>query len=485
MRNFSKYGDHLTHSSLTPALLIGILILSCTTTHNPDTIGENEGWIKAAMILKEIIPPTFRDQNYPVDPQKDKSGPGDRTRIQRQIDRCALEGGGTVLLTSGNYLSRGPIYLKSNVNLQISEGAVLNFDTIPQAHTPLVKVRWEGTVCWNYSPMIYAYREKNIGLSGGGVVNGHSLAFWSKWRAKQNPDKDILRQMGNDRIPEDQRVFGTGFLDRDQDGVDDGYGDGKVHFLRPTLVEFYECENILIEDLTFKESPFWTLHPVFSQNITMRNLSIFGGSVNDDGIDPDGCKKMLIENCYIETRDDAISVKAGRDQDAWNRPGTEDIIVRRCTLKTGVNAFCVGSEMSGGVQNIFVEDCKVLSAKHALNFKCNLDRGGEVSNIYMRNIDIDSCEKAMFIFRMDYHGYRGNNFPTKFHHFYASGIDCQYAGATGFQFVGVPAEPISDIFLHNIKIGSADTLLKFNHVERVVSSDIRFRGKTVTLPPKS
>ena len=139
--------------------------------------------------------------------------------------------------------------------------------------------------------------------------------------------------MGNDLIPEDQRVFGDGFLDLDGDGKDDGHGDGRSHYLRPTLIEFYNCEHILISDLTLKNSIFWNVHPVFCTNVTIRGLNIHGGYLNDDGINPDSCEDVLIEACSIETEDDAIAIKAGRDQDAWERPPSQNIIIRNCTLK--------------------------------------------------------------------------------------------------------------------------------------------------------
>ncbi|PJF38854.1 MAG: polygalacturonase, partial [Phototrophicales bacterium] len=146
--------------------------------------------------------------------------------------------------------------------------------------------------------------------------------------------------------------------------------------MRPTFIEFFECENILIDGLTLRNSPFWNVHPVFCRNVTLRNLNVEHGTTNDDGIDPDSCTDVLIENCTIDTHDDAIAIKAGRDQDAWKRPPAQNIIVRNCNLTSGVNAFCIGSEMSGDVRHVFFEKSKVARARHGINFKCNLDRGG-------------------------------------------------------------------------------------------------------------
>jgi polygalacturonase len=288
--------------------------------------------------------------------------------------------------------------------------------------------------------------------------------------------------MGNDTVPEYQRVFANGFLDLDGDGADDGYGDRMQHYLRPTLIELYECERILIEDLTIRDSPFWTVHPVFSKNVSLRKLKIYGESLNDDGIDPDSSEDVLIEGCKIKTHDDAIAIKAGRDQDAWDRPGSCNIIVRNNHLLSGVNALCIGSEMSGGVENFYVYDNYIAGGTHALNFKCNLDRGGKVQKVYIRDIQVESCQDALFIFRMDYQGYRGNLFPTKFNDFYVSGIQCKKVTKTPFRIVGVEEEPITRILLDNITIDEAGEESVIEFAEDLVFNEVSIEGKPFQLP---
>ena len=315
------------------------------------------------------------------------------------------------------------------------------------------------------------------------MIDGAAREWSMEWRKVQKPDKDRLRQMGNDTIPEVQRVFAEGFLDLDGDGQDDGYGDGQQHYLRPTLIELYECENILLEDFSIKESPFWTVHPVFSKNITVRNLTIYGAVLNDDGVDPDSCEDVLIEGCEIQTRDDAISIKAGRDQDAWNRPGSKNIVVRNNRLLSGANALCIGSEMSGGVSHVFAENNYIANGQHALNFKCNLDRGGQVEKVYLRNTEIESCGKAMFIFRMDYHGYRGNHFPTKFNDFYVSGIRCKNVEQKPFKIVGVQDQFITRVYLNDITIDKAGEESQFEYADDLVFSSVTINGKPLQYEP--
>lgn len=461
-------------------LFLLIVLNSCNTfSEQSARKTEKKGWEMVPEILERIVPPTFPNLTVNI---LDYGAQGDsvfnnKTAIQKAINECAEKGGGTVNVPAGEYFIDGPIHFKSNIHLHLMEGARLFFSSNPESYLPAVKVRWEGTICYNYSPLIYGYQLKNIAISGKGVIDGAAREWSRKWKKIQNPDKDILRQMGNDTIAEHKRVFGNGYLDLNQDGKDDGFGDGKPHYLRPSLILFFECENISIEGVTVKNSPFWTIHPVFCKNVTLKNLDVQGGVINDDGIDPDSSEDVLIEGCTISTRDDAISIKAGRDQDAWHRPGCKNIIVRNNLLQSGVNALCIGSEMSGGVSYVFAENNKITNGKRALTFKCNLDRGGEVSHVYLRNTDISSCKEGMFVFRMDYHGYRGNNFPTKFHDFYVSGITCGEVKEKPFSIVGVEAEPISKVFISDVKIKKAGEESLITFAKEMIFEDVFIDGK--------
>ena len=439
---------------------------------------EKEAWNKLPGILERIIPPEFADLQVLL---TDFGGTGDsisdnHVAFGKAIKNLAASGGGRLIVPPGEYFLDGPIHLKSNVNLHIEEGARIFFSNNPDSYLPAVKVRWEGTVCYNYSPLIYGYQLENVAITGKGIIDGAAREWSIEWRKLQNPDKALLRQMGNDTVPEQHRVFANGYLDLDRDGRDDGYGDGKQHYLRPTLIELYECEGVLIEDLTMRDSPMWTVHPVFSKNVTLRNLKIFGETLNDDGIDPDSSEDLLIEGCEIRTHDDAIAIKAGRDQDAWDRPGSRNIIVRNNRLLSGVNALCVGSEMSGGVENLYAYDNFIAGGKHALNFKCNLDRGGQVQNVFIKDFEIESCQDAMFIFRMDYHGYRGNHFPTKFNDFFVSGIKCKKVEKTPFRIVGVVEEPITRILLDNITIDEAGEENVIEFAEKLIFNEVNIQG---------
>lgn len=457
-----------------PIALI-FLLLSCVRSDQAktDSIGVKEESPFDSLVL--LTPPVISPDSIYLNPLQGKKRSS--SFLNLTLDSLARSGGGVLVFGEGIHEIKGPIHLKSGVELHLEKDAVVRFSSNPEDYLPLVKVRWEGTVCYNYSPLIYGKGLKNIAISGKGTIDGNGVEWSSEWRKRQKPDKKRLRQMGNDTLPDEQRVFGNGFLDLNGDGEDDGYGDGKPHYLRPCLIEFYECENILIEGVTIKDSPFWTVHPVFSQNIVIRDLSITGTTLNDDGVDPDSCEDVLIENCTIRTHDDAISIKAGRDQDAWNRPGSKNILVRNNRLESGVNAFCIGSEMSGGVNDVFVINNQVSGGKHAVNFKCNLDRGGVVERVYIDSMQIKNTRGAMVIFKMDYKGWRGNVFPTAFRDFTLSNIQCDTVHGPAFEIVGVEQKPIENVTVRNTTIKYAAEDSRIEKAENVVFEGVRVNGE--------
>jgi polygalacturonase len=386
-------------------------------------------------IIKRIQPPVFASATITISATENF-----KKQVQQAIDSLSKSGGGKVIIAPGDYWCNGPLHLKTNINLHLSRGATIKFSTNPADYLPVVKVRWEGTVCYNYSPLVYAYQQKNIALTGEGVLNGQADQFWYAWKKQpdgndQEKDKKILRDMGRDGTAETNRVFGDG------------------HKLRPSLIELYECENVLLEGVTLEQSPFWTTHPVFSKNITIRNITIHKGSTNDDGIDPDGCQDVLIENCVIDTDDDPIAIKAGRDNDAWNRMQTKNIVIRNIKGRSNVgNGFCIGSEMSGGVENVFVENYTIEKTPNGINMKSNLDRGGFIKNVYLRNFVIDSASSTGILMQKDYHSYRGGNYPPQYSGIYLQKIIINNVEKKGMRITGVATQFIQHIWMDKLRI---------------------------------
>ncbi|RCR67483.1 glycoside hydrolase family 28 protein [Larkinella punicea] len=416
-------------------LTIGFLLVLFAMSPAQNPPPSNTFDRQVAAVLSRIKTPTFPKKDFQIE-----HADNFQNAVNQTIVACHKAGGGRVVIPKGEYVCNGPIRMLSNVNLHLSEGTLIRFGTNPADYLPVVKVRWEGTVCTNYSPLIYAHGQKNLAITGNGTLDGQADKFWFAWKKLPNGDdqekaKTILRKMGETGVPESERVFGAGYK------------------LRPTLLELYDCEGILLDGFTARRSPFWTIHPVFSKNITIRNLKIGHGTTNDDGIDPDSCEDVLIENCRISTDDDPISIKAGRDQDAWKRRGTRNVVVRKCTLQSRIaNGFCVGSEMSGGVENIWVDDCTMPNVTLGITLKANLDRGGFVRNVWVRNVTIDSCRQAAIRMQMDYHSYRGGNFPPDFDRISLENIHVRSARDYGWWLVGVPSKPIGLITMRNVAI---------------------------------
>ncbi|MDE6341849.1 MAG: glycoside hydrolase family 28 protein, partial [Muribaculaceae bacterium] len=278
-----------------------------------------------------IKAPSFRDKDYSIlqfGKISKKEGYLYTDMINKAIKKCHDEGGGRVIVPAGTWLT-GPITLLSNVNLHLEEGATLLFTTDVKQY-PVVLTRWEGMDCYNYSPMIYAYKQENIAISGKGTIDGGASRDnwwgmvgnahwgWKEGQQSQRTGRPILQEWNEKGVPVEERRMG------------DGYG------MRVQLVNPVECRNVLIEDVTMLRSAFWVMHPLMCENVTVRRVHVQNDGPNGDGCDPESCKDVLIEDCFFDTGDDCIAIKSGRNQDGlrWARP-SENIIVRNCYMKNG------------------------------------------------------------------------------------------------------------------------------------------------------
>jgi polygalacturonase/rhamnogalacturonyl hydrolase YesR len=318
--------------------------------------------------------------------------------INMAITACSKAGGGKVIIPSGTWKT-GALRLKSHVNLIVDKNATLLFIFDTKLY-PLVLTRWEGLDCWNYSPLIYAYQATDIAITGEGVIDGGGTnETWWKWcgatkygwrEGLQNQSKSgrpILQKWSEDGVDVSKRKLGNGYA------------------MRPQLINFNKCNGILIEGVTLLRSPFWVIHPLLSQNITVKNVHIENDGPNGDGCDPESCDKVLIENCFFHTGDDCIAIKSGRNADGrkWNIP-SQNIIIRGCTMADGHGGVVVGSEITGGCKNIFIENCKMDSPnlERVLRLKTNSCRGGIIENIFMRNVEVGQCREAVLKINLDY-----------------------------------------------------------------------------------
>jgi polygalacturonase len=294
--------------------------------------------------------------------------------INKAIDKANKMGGGIVVIPEGEWLT-AKIHFKSNVNLHLNKGATLLFSEDPKDYLPAVHSTWEGYECMNYSPLIYAYQCKNIAITGEGELKA-KMDVWKTWFKRPSGHMESLKRLyylASYNKPMEERQM-----------VNDSAN------FRPQFIQFNRCENILMDGVTITNSPFWTIHPFLSKNVILRNLKVYAHGHNNDGVDPEMSQNMLIENCVFDQGDDAIAIKSGSNQDAWrlNTP-SKNIVMRNCTVKNGHQLVAIGSELSGGVENVFIDKCTVVDGaklNHLLFIKTNERRGGYVKNIYMSNI---------------------------------------------------------------------------------------------------
>lgn len=383
------------------------------------SFSQNSNWMIAGKIINKLDSIEFPTKEYNIN---DMGAIGDgitpcKEIFEKSITLCSNNGGGIIKVPSGVYYIDGPLVLKSNVNIHFEKNAVLNFSTDEKDYLPAVQTRREGIEVYNYSPLIYAYHVNNIAITGEGTINGNGSKNFSKWKKQQKADQQMLRKMGQTNVPVYRRVFG----DKSR--------------LRPGFIELFGCSNVKIESITIKDSPFWVIHPVFCNNVIIRGVTVESYNTNNDGCDPESCRNVLIENCIFSTGDDAIAIKSGRDNDAWRvEQPTENVVIRNNTFKSKINGVCIGSEIAGGVRNVFIENIKIPKSSNAIYFKSNLNRGGYISNIYIRNIHADTIRTALIRFESNYKGERSSFNPTLFDNFVIKKYHVAYLKSVAFIF---------------------------------------------------
>ena len=375
-------------------LLIILLFIPCAAMANAwDT--------QYKQIEKNIRQPEFKDKSYNITDfgASTKAKAADNQKaINKAIATCSKNGGGRVVIPGGTFIT-GAITMLSKVNLHIEKNGVLLFAFQPELY-PIVPTRWEGIDCWNLQPCVYAYKQTDIAITGQGTIDGGGENdTWWKWCGKdhygwkegiisqKSGSRARLLKMAEDGVDMNERKFGP------QDG------------LRPQLINFNQCDGILIEDVTLLRSPFWVIHPLLSKNITVRGVHINNDGPNGDGCDPESCDGVLIENCFFNTGDDCIAIKSGRNNDGrlWGRP-SENIIIRNCEMQNGHGGVVLGSEISGGCRNVFAENCKMDSPDldRVIRIKTNTCRGGIIENLYARNIEVGQCGESVLKINLDY-----------------------------------------------------------------------------------
>ena len=397
-------------------------------------------WTQIPVILGRIKPPTFPAKDFPVTSFGAKGdGKTDNTAaFAKAVKACNAAGGGRVTVPAGKWLT-GAIELLDNVNLNVGTGATILFSTNP-ARYPLVLTRWQGIECMNYSPLIHAEGRTNIAITGAGTLDGQGAA-WKPFGGGGS-DWTNLQKQGNTNVPVSKRVYGPG------------------HKLRPAMIEPRNCRNILIDGVTIVRPPMWSIHPVLSSNITVSNVTIDSrnGGGNNDGCDPECCNDVHIVNTRFTTGDDCIAIKSGRDADG-RRVGvpSQNIVIENCDfIFSNRGAICVGSEVSGGANNIFAQNCRVNPANkagqlwYALFVKTGNKRGGVIDGIHLRNVTANKLTKSALYITMTY----GNSGPgptvnPTLQNITADHITVKGAGDYGLEVIGLGASHAKHIHVTN------------------------------------
>lgn len=430
------------------ALFMGLSLFSQENNQS------KEQWKKMETIVSSIIPPTFPKKVFNIVTFGARpNGTFDNTKaIHKAIQECNKSGGGIVLVPKGKFLSSA-IHLEDNVNLHLDKDAEILFSTNPKDYYPLVHTSFEGTELMNYSPLVYAYQKKNVAVTGEGTLNGQAdknnwwpwcgsnQYGWEKGTPSQSDPLSRLRlvEMAEKNIPVSERIFGEGY------------------YLRSSFVEFFDCKNILLQGVTIINAPFWVIHPIKSENVIIDGVTINSHGPNNDGCDPEYSKNVIIKNCTFNTGDDCIAIKSGRDADGRRvAMKSENIIVQNCTMFDGHGGVTIGSEISGGVSNVFVENCKMNSPNLdiAIRLKTNSKRGGLIENFYVRNIEIGQVKDAVLKVDMFYnvHGNQIGTFIPRIENIYLENVTVENGGKYGILAKGYKESPIKNITFDNVNI---------------------------------
>lgn len=456
----------LNYKFLISAGVVVILFLSCKSKTADSTV-ENP-WNRKELIEKNVLQTRFLDKEYNV---KDFGAVSDgktlnTTAFEKAIKTCAANGGGKVVVSDGKYLT-GPIHLESNINLHLENGAEILFTTDSKEY-PIVHTSFEGTELMNYSPLIYAKNKTNVAITGKGVLNGQAnnenwwswsggkSYGWKKGMPSQNDpnNREVLVDMAEKNVSVADRIFGEG------------------RYLRPNFIEFFECNTILIKDIKIINAPFWILHPIKSNNIIIDGVTVDSHGPNNDGCDPEYSQNVIIRNCIFNTGDDCIAIKAGRDADG-RRVGipSKNIIVQNCKMIDGHGGVVIGSEISAGVNNVFVENCVMDSPNldRAIRIKTNSKRGGVIEDVYVRNIEVGTVKECVLKLNMFYnvYGSQTGNFMPVIRNISLENVRVKNGGRYGVWADGYKGSPVENITLKDVIIEKVDSVYRLKNVKNL------------------
>lgn len=398
------------------ALLAVMLFTAC---HAPKNTLPDYSWVydNIEFNMPKVKEPVFPNNSVNI---ADLGAVADGQTLNTEIfataiDMMVAKGGGRVIVPAGIWMT-GPIVMKSNINIHLEDGAMVHFSDNFDLY-PLVESSFEGIMTWRCQSPISGRDLENIAFTGNGVFDGNGQAWRPVKRGKMtaNQWRNLVNSGGtledNDSYwwPTEQAARGYIISNRNNLPQLETYEEFLEikDFLRPVMVSLINCQRVLLDGLTFQNSPAWNIHPLMCQDVTIRNLTVRNPwySQNGDGLDLESCKNVVIYNNNFDVGDDAICFKSGRDKEGRDRAiPTENVIVKNNVVYHGHGGFVVGSEMSGGVRNVHVSDCTFMGTNIGIRFKSTRGRGGIVENIYISNINMIDIPTEPIRFNMFYGG---------------------------------------------------------------------------------
>ena len=418
-------------------------------------------WNEARRIVAETTIPTFPDFTIQIsDPPYGAATDGNNTAVfATAIRDCSSRGGGHVVVPAGVY-STGAIELLSNVDLHLEAGSVLRFNG-DAADYPLVRTRYEGIECINRSPMVYAYGQTNIAVTGYGTLDASATKVWNTGSDRAR----ILEPLVAAGIPSEQRII-----------LEHGH-------LRTAFVEPYRCSNVLIQGVRLRRSQFWQIHPTLCRNVTVDSVTTGDAAgLNGDACNPESCDHVVIKNCTLDASDDCIGIKSGRDADGRrvNAP-CQNVVIFGCKFQSPAGAIAIGSEMSGGIRNIYAVDLHTFgnSVQHVLYVKSNTRRGGYATNLNLNTVRADRVRGAWAFAQMDYDGQTGSSRP-RFEDWTISNVDGDWAPCV-FQLSGLAGDPIRGIRVSKSSFTHIVWPMDFiSHVDGMTFDDVTINGRQIS-----
>ncbi|MEI7422191.1 MAG: glycoside hydrolase family 28 protein [Prolixibacteraceae bacterium] len=401
--------------------------------------------------------------------------------INTTINKLNANGGGTLFFPSGLYLT-GAIRLKSNITIELEAGATLLFSDNFDDYLPFVEMRHEGILMKSFNPLIYAADAEHITIKGEGKIDGQGKKWWDEFfRVTTN-----LKNKGKQDINKYQLMWDNAndvkalYAETNEDYIP----SLQRRFFRPPLIQLIRCKNVKIEGITLVNSPFWTVNPEFSENVTIDKITINNPpSPNTDGINPESCRYVHISNCHISVGDDCITLKSGRDLQGRKLNGpNENITITNCTMLSGHGGVVIGSEMSGSVRKVVISNCVFDGTDRGIRIKSTRGRGGvvediQVNNIVMRNIKEEAIIMDLYYSKMPVEPmsertpvFRNINISNM------TGTDVRIP----IRIRGLEESPITDIALTNINLQAKEEC-QFQNYQRIRLNEVFVNGKKISL----